>query len=267
MLKDRAVRKGWGLAIYVALVVPLVVAAQAVSDSETAAAAADTMLGGSVWEVFQRGGAVMYVILLASVVGLAVALEMAVRTRRGAMLPSATEAALAAHERTDDLVAAKPDIPLHQILHAGHTWRGGTHEQISAAIEESADTALWKLRRGARPIGIIANVAPLLGLLGTVVGIIQAFDVVATQGSLGDPAALAGGISKALLTTCFGLIVAIPMLLAYHYFTGRVEALIHHAEELAKEAYILPPPVAPKEASPPVAPKETPTSTDATPDE
>jgi biopolymer transport protein ExbB len=81
----------------------------------------------------------------------------------------------------------------------------------------------------------------LLGLLGTVFGIIEAFDVVAQQGALGDPSALADGIAEALLTTAFGLIVAIPMLLAYHYFVGKVESLLHRCEELAKEALILPP--------------------------
>jgi biopolymer transport protein ExbB len=93
----------------------------------------------------------------------------------------------------------------------------------------------------ARPLGIIANTAPLLGLLGTVIGIVEAFDVVARQGALGDPSALADGIAKALLTTVFGLIVAIPTLMAYHYFVGRSEALLRRCEELAKEALVLPP--------------------------
>jgi biopolymer transport protein ExbB len=82
----------------------------------------------------------------------------------------------------------------------------------------------------------------LLGLLGTVIGIIEAFEVVAGEGSMGvNTAALAGGIAKALLTTCFGLIVAIPLLLSHHYLVGKIEALVRRSEELVKEYQILPP--------------------------
>jgi len=117
-------------------------------------------------------------------------------------------------------------------------------------VEEKTDEYLWQFKRSARPLGILASVAPLLGLLGTVLGIIRAFDVVARAGALGDPGALAGGISEALLTTCFGLIVAIPLLLAHHYFVGRIEALLHCCEVLAKENLIRPPdPPEPVEAA------------------
>jgi biopolymer transport protein ExbB len=133
------------------------------------------------------------------------------------------------------------DLPITRILKAGYEWRKGSTAEIQAAVEEAVDEVLWQLKRSVRPLGIIANTAPLLGLLGTVTGIIAAFDVVARQGSLGDPGALAGGISEALLTTGFGLIVAIPTLLAYHYFIGRAETLLRKCEIMAKENLILPP--------------------------
>jgi biopolymer transport protein ExbB len=202
------------------------------------------IVGKTLWETFQRGGWVMYVILAQSVAGLAIAMEVAYRTRRGAILPAASVQRLGGPDReaaVRELAVASQNVCLHRILQAGLTWHKGNPEQIQTAIEERVDVLLWELKRVARPLGIIANTAPLLGLLGTVIGIVEAFDVVARQGALGDPSALADGIAKALLTTVFGLIVAIPTLMAYHYFVGRSEALLRRCEELAKEALVLPP--------------------------
>ena len=209
-----------------------------------AAADAKGVIGNTVWETVQLGGEVMYVILAVSVIGLAFILEVAFRTRRGAILPAAALRVLESPEAAKDverLTGRSQKVCIYRILKVGYLWRKGTTQQIQSAIEETVDEMLWKFRRSARPIGIIANTAPLLGLLGTVIGIIEAFDVVAREGALGDPTALAAGISKALLTTCFGLIVAIPMLLSYHYFAGRAETLLRQCEELAKEALVLPP--------------------------
>lgn len=202
------------------------------------------VLGKTVWQTMQRGGAVMFVILAFSVVGLGLILEALFVTRGSAILPSKTARVLESPKSiavVDRLARRDPRSCLDRILSVGYRWRNGTTEQIQSAVDKAVDDALWRFRRSLRPLGIIANTAPLLGLLGTVIGIIQAFDVVAQEGALGDPSALAGGISKALLTTCFGLIVAIPMLLTYHYFLGRVETLLHRCEELVKEVLILPP--------------------------
>ena len=202
------------------------------------------VLGRTVWETLQRGGEVMYVILALSVLGLGLILDAAFRTRRGRIIPAEAVKILESEDKpaaVAELVARQSNVCLIRILQVGHRWRKGTTEQIQAAVEETVDEMLWRFKRSVKPIGIIANTAPLLGLLGTVIGIVEAFDVVARQGALGDPSALAGGISKALLTTCFGLIVAIPMLLTYHYLNGKIETQLRMAEELAKEALILPP--------------------------
>lgn len=202
------------------------------------------VLGDTVWETLERGGSVMFVILGLSIIGLGFILDAAYRTRRGAILPPSDTGRLRGkngHQVLADMLKSDSEKPLHRVLKTGHHWRHGTPEQIQTAIEEVVDQMLWRFKRSVKPLGIIANTAPLLGLLGTVIGIVQAFDVVAQQGALGDPGKLAGGISKALLTTCFGLIVAIPMLLAYHYFNGKVEGLLKSSEELGKEIFILPP--------------------------
>ncbi len=201
------------------------------------------VLGGTVGGTLERGGTVMYLILALSILGLAFILEASWKSRRSAILPKPVADALGSRSpnAVRDVVAEGKSSIAHAILTAGYAWRNGSSEQIAAAIEEKTDELLWTLKRSARPLGIIANTAPLLGLLGTVIGIIQAFDTVARSGALGDPGALAGGISKALLTTCFGLIVAIPLLLAYHFFVGRIETRTRACEILAKEHLILPP--------------------------
>lgn len=212
--------------------------------SQEPADAPRQMFGNSLFQTLERGGAVMYVILAASVIGLGFLFEAAFRTRRGAILPGRLRDRLSSHTggaAVDEIVNDGRDTAIRRILQAGRYWRHGTREEIEGAIEEAVDEELYTLRRSVRPVGILANTAPLLGLLGTVVGIVEAFDVVAQQGALGDPAALAGGISKALLTTVFGLIVAIPLLLSYHYYMGRIEALLRKCEALAKENLILPP--------------------------
>jgi biopolymer transport protein ExbB len=194
--------------------------------------------------MIERGGPVMYVILAASVIGVAFALETMFRVRAGAVLPESAVKLL--REKQDrsavgQIIADHPKTALAEILQAGQRWQHGSLEQIQSAIEERVDHFLWLYRKAARPIGILANITPLLGLLGTVIGIIKAFDTVAKEGALGDPGALADGIAQALLTTCFGLIVAIPLLLIYHYLIGVVEQRLRRCEELAKLNLIQPP--------------------------
>lgn len=215
-------------------------------------------VGRTLWGTMDRGGNVMYFILALSIAGLAIWLETAVSTRRQRVLPDRTVKLLdCANPRSmlEQLIREDDGSCFYRILKAGYKWRHGTSAQIQAAIEEAVDTVRWRFRRSIRAMGVISNAGPLLGLLGTVLGISRAFSVVSKQGALGDPSALAGGISEALLTTCFGLVVAIPMLLAYHYYLGKLDNLLKECEELAKEALIL----APEESHPAAA---TPAVTD-----
>jgi biopolymer transport protein ExbB len=218
---------------------PLMLMAQ---DPETVSTGG--VLGNSVWETIAKGGTVMYVILGASIIGLMFMLDVAFRTRRSVILPRRIEAQLIAHDKDlplNDLVENNR-IVVNRALKAGHAWRNGTTDEIRDAITEEVDGSLWRLKQAARPLGIIASVTPLLGLLGTVIGIIEAFEVVAGQSSMGvNTSELARGIGKALLTTCFGLIVAIPLLLSHHFFVGKTEALMRRCEEIVKEYQIRPP--------------------------
>jgi biopolymer transport protein ExbB len=103
--------------------------------------------------------------------------------------------------------------------------------EMEAALEEAGSRELYDLRRNARPLGVVADVAPLLGLMGTVIGMIKAFEVVAHSGALGRTELLAEGIGEALITTAFGLAVAVPSIIAYHYFRARADGFVRAMED------------------------------------
>ena len=103
-------------------------------------------------------------------------------------------------------------------------------EIIREAVEDTGRHVVHELERYLNTLGTIAAITPLLGLLGTVFGMIEVFNVISVRGS-GDAQLLAGGISQALITTAAGLTVAIPTLLFYRYFRGKIEALVVRLEE------------------------------------
>ena len=122
--------------------------------------------------------------------------------------------------------------PLGRVLASGLAGRGLDREIMKERIEEVGRQVVHELERYLNMLGTIAAVTPLLGLLGTVIGMIKVFGVITAQG-VGDPGVLAGGISEALITTAAGLTVAIPSLLFYRYFRGRVDELVLTMEQEA----------------------------------
>jgi biopolymer transport protein ExbB len=102
---------------------------------------------------------------------------------------------------------------------------------VERAIEVSGSHEAGVLEANLRFLGAISNIAPMLGFLGTVTGLITAFNVIAVQGT-GDPKLMADGVSEALITTEFGLFVGIPALGAYHYLRGKVDRLLHEMEAI-----------------------------------
>lgn len=120
--------------------------------------------------------------------------------------------------------------PLGEILAAG---LGNAHhgrDVMKESIEEAAGHVVHELERYLNPLGTIAAVTPLLGLLGTVVGMIKVFTEIMAQGT-GNASVLAGGISEALITTAAGLSVAIPALIMHRYFVGRIDGIIISLEQ------------------------------------
>ncbi len=122
--------------------------------------------------------------------------------------------------------------PLGRVLAAGIVNRKQTREVIKEAIEDAGRHVASELERYLNTLGTIAAISPFLGLLGTVLGMIQMFSGLGTQG-IGDPSIIAGGIAQALISTAAGLTVAIPSLMFYRYFRGRTYALLLDMEREA----------------------------------
>lgn len=122
--------------------------------------------------------------------------------------------------------------PLGKILAAGLLNRDYEREIMKESVEETGHHVAHELERFLNTLGTIASITPLLGLLGTVLGMIQVFTAITSVG-VGDPTQLAGGISQALLTTAAGISVAIPSLIFHRYFRGHVNELVVNMEEEA----------------------------------
>lgn len=128
--------------------------------------------------------------------------------------------------------ALQDNSPLGRILAAGLSSRNAPRDITKENIEDVGRHVTLLLERNLNTLGTIAAIAPLLGLLGTVIGMIKVFAVITTEG-VGNPETLAGGISEALITTATGLVVAIPSLIFYRYFRGKINALVVDMEQQA----------------------------------
>jgi biopolymer transport protein ExbB len=138
------------------------------------------------------------------------------------------------HEQVDEsrIRVLQANSPLGQILASGLITRDSAREITKESIEDVGRHVTVSLEKNLNTLGTIAAIAPLLGLLGTVIGMIKVFAVITTEG-VGNPETLAGGISEALITTATGLVVAIPSLIFYRYFRGRINVLVVDMEQQA----------------------------------
>jgi len=186
-------------------------------------------------DFFIRGGPLMYPILLCSVIGLAIFMERIfafIMVRRDlAPLQKEINNYLQMNnpEKAVDLCTQK-ESPLAKILLVVLKNRGSQRSYLKSLAEEVGEREAVALQRYLGLLGTIANITPLLGLLGTVLGMIKAFNVIATAG-MGTPATLGGGISEALITTAAGLTIAVPMILSHRYLSSRSERLVLELEE------------------------------------
>jgi biopolymer transport protein ExbB len=176
------------------------------------------------------GGPLMIPIALCSVIALGVFLERLFFLRKKKIIPDGLLAdmeEMLRQSRVDDAVALlkRDRSPLARIFLAAMKNYGKNRETIKVAVEEVGGQEAEYLEKYVGVLSVIAQVSPLLGLLGTVQGMIQVFQKV-LAGSVGEPSELAGGISVALITTASGLTVAIPALIGYHYLLGKVKDLV-----------------------------------------
>ncbi len=191
-------------------------------------------------ETLVAGGPVMIPIALCSIIALAVFLERLWVLRRERILPhalyvQATE--LARQARFDDAITLcrTAEVPLARVLEMAFIERAHPRSHIKERLEEVGRREAAELERGLPVLGTIASISPLLGLLGTVGGMILTFSVIQQQG-LGNVGSLAGGISQALITTFAGLTVGIPALVANRYLLSRVDSLLLELEAAALDA-------------------------------
>jgi biopolymer transport protein ExbB len=189
------------------------------------------------YELVKAGGWLMVPIILCSIVAMAIIIERLWVLRSRRVLPDNLVAQVWQMHRSNQLTSShvntvKKGSPLGRILVAGLINRTHSREVMKEAIEEVGRQVVHELERYLNTLGTIASITPLLGLLGTVIGMIKVFSAIVTAG-VGNPAILASGISEALITTATGLSVAIPALMFYRYFSGKVEKLVIAMEEEA----------------------------------
>ena len=174
-------------------------------------------------------------IVVGSIIALAIVIErtLALKPERIApphLLAGVWQQLKAGEFDASRLKQLRQGSPLGAILAAGLANRGQGRDVMKESIQEAAGHVVHDLERYLNTLGTIAAVTPLLGLLGTVVGMIRVFTEITIQGT-GNANALAGGISEALITTAAGLAVAIPALVMHRYFTGKIDAIVVGLEQ------------------------------------
>ena len=190
------------------------------------------------WEIIQKGGVVMYPILLCSVLSLAIFLERLWSLREGRIIPKSfikeVEEFIRMKKFNEAIaLCSTSNSSIARIIYAGLKKAGKSKDEIKEAVNEQGKQEAMELERFLTTLGTIAGVSPLLGLLGTVTGMIKTFNVLAISKQLGDPGMLSAGISEALITTAAGLIVAIPSFIFYKYFTSKVDKLVVKMEGIS----------------------------------
>lgn len=186
-------------------------------------------------EILVAGGWMMVPILLCSIVALGIIAERFWTLRRQNIIPEHLIAQIWHWKKNnqlgkDQINTLRAGSPMGRVLATGLANMNNSREIMKESIEETGRHVVHDLGRYLTTLGTIASISPLMGLLGTVLGIIQMFSGM-LQGGIGNPQVLAGGLSQALITTVAGLVVAIPSLIFYRYFHGKIDALVVEIEQ------------------------------------
>ena len=189
------------------------------------------------WELVRAGGPFMAPIILCSIAAVGILLERLWTLQRKRVLPEELIKKLSSFAEGGQVTpkfidALEKNSPLGRVLAAALANRDRGREIMMERVQDTGRHVVHELERFLNTLGTIASISPLLGLLGTVTGIIRAFNAV-MLGGMGDPRMLAGGISEALVTTAGGLAVAIPSFIAYRYLRGKVERIVIDMEKIA----------------------------------
>lgn len=194
----------------------------------------------NLFEIFLKGGFIMWLILAASVVGLAVVIDRFLVLRKARINVPAFMVRIRGFIKKKDISGAisycmEEKSPVANIVRKGLKKYKYGHDRVKEAIENAGSQEISKLEKGLTILATVAGIAPLLGFLGTVTGMIQAFMTIQDLAGAANPSDLAGGIWEALITTAFGLIVGIPALAFYNYFLSAVKRLVGEMETVAND--------------------------------
>ena len=237
--RDRSA--GRGAAVWLAGAAVLVIGGAALAGQVAAPPAESSMwsLSPDVWGMLKKGGYTMIPLGLCSVILLAVVMERFISLRQKNVLPDELVTATERYLRRGDYeetvrICERFDVPFAHVVRAALARRHLGIGEMERAMVGTGQHEATVLSRNLRTLGVIANLAPMLGLFGTVVGMIRAFEVISKVGT-GNPSLVAEGISEALITTAVGLAVGIPSLAAYHFFRSRGERFLFEIESIAFE--------------------------------
>ena len=189
------------------------------------------------FELFRAGGPLMWIILLCSLVALTIIFERILTLRKKQVVPESLRQQVIDLATTGRITSEKIEMvrahsPLGAVFASGLDNMQYGPEAMREGLEEQGKQVVHKLGRYLNTLGTIASITPLIGLLGTVIGMIKVFTAITASG-VGDPTVLSGGISEALITTAAGLSVGIPCLMFYRHFRGRINELAVMLEENA----------------------------------
>ena len=196
------------------------------------------------FDLIQRGGFLMLPIVLCSIIGLAIFIDRAVRLRKTARSNAAFLEQIKGNIRVGNMddaltICRSSQSPIAAVFAAGLRRVGDGEVATRQAIEDAGRKETAELERHLGGLATIAGGAPLLGFLGTVLGMIEAFQTVERLGGNVNASVLAGGIWQALLTTAMGLAVAVPAFFAHNFLYDRIQSQVHAMEERSRELMLL----------------------------
>ena len=189
------------------------------------------------FELFRAGGPLMWIILICSLAALTIIFERMLTLRKKQVVPAnlrkqIVDMALSGKVTAEKIEVVRNHSPLGAVFAAGLANLSYGPDAMREGLEEAGKKVVHRLGRYLNTLGTIASITPLIGLLGTVIGMIKVFTAITASG-VGDPTVLSGGISEALITTAAGLSVGIPCLMFYRYFRSRISELAVMLEENA----------------------------------
>jgi biopolymer transport protein ExbB len=192
------------------------------------------------FDVLLKGGPILWIILLLAVPVIAILIERLLYFKRIATdedrLFARVKGAIEKGHHDEALaICDTVEAPLAALIRAGIEYRALPEAELKETVRDAAVRELPQIERTIGVVNVIGNISPLLGLLGTVSGIISSFNVLGSFGAVTDPSVLAKGISEALLTTAAGIVIAVPAMIVYAWLSSKANAVIGRLEGQAND--------------------------------